>query len=162
MLARFGKRFAGEQEGTVLVETLLAVPVMLLLTFGILEFGNMMWQRQQMQVGVRDAARYWARCRPVESLGGGATQAFMNCDVATARNIAFHGNPQGTGPLRVPGWDEANEITIEPAVPDTLPAADDLVTVSGEFTYQGSPVFDAVLGQAVTISYWTQTRYLGW
>ncbi|MBT8458711.1 MAG: pilus assembly protein, partial [Boseongicola sp.] len=58
------RKIAKEQDGVVLVEALLALPILSLITFGILEFGNVMWQRQQLQVGVRDAARYWTRCRP--------------------------------------------------------------------------------------------------
>lgn len=152
MLSQPGKNLLRDQNGVVLVETLLAVPLLTLLTFGILEYGNMMWQRQQLQVGVRDAARYWSRCRP----------SFHDCSAETARNIAFYGNPAGTGNPRVPGWDAAADLTISPSSPTTTPSASDIVIVSGAVTYQGSPVFNAVLDDPVTIGYWTTMRYLGW
>ncbi len=152
MLSQSAKNLLRDQNGVVLVETLLAVPLLTLLTFTILEFGNMMWQRQQLQVGVRDAARYWSRCRP----------SFHDCTEAIARNIAFYGNPAGSGNPRVPGWDAASELTITPDVPSTTPSASDIVIVRGTVTYQGSPLFDAILDEPVPIGYWTTMRYMGW
>ncbi|MFY0692779.1 MAG: pilus assembly protein [Paracoccaceae bacterium] len=145
------RKIAKEQEGVVLIEALLALPVLTLLTFGILEFGNMMWQRQQLQVGIRDAARYWSRCQPT----------FHSCSQAKARNIAFYGNPAGTGGVRIPGWDEASGLTITPATPPTSPTPADIVTVSGTMTYEGSPFFGFLLGSSVTIGTYTTMRYLG-
>lgn len=152
MLSRTARKLRQDQDGVILVETLLAVPLLTLLTFGILEYGNMMWQRQQLQVGVRDAARYWSRCRP----------SFHNCSADTARNIAFYGNPAGSGSPRVPGWDATSELTISPETPSTTPGAGDIVVVRGTVIYQGSPVFNAVLDAPVPIGYWTTMRYFGW
>lgn len=151
MLARFSKCFSKDQDGVVLVETILVLPILTLLTFGILEFGNMMWQREQLQVGVRDAARYMSRCRDFHP---------QDCKQA-AINVALFGRPGGAGSTRVPGWTAAG-ITITPTVLPTNPGPNDKVTVTGRTTYQGSPVFSAVLGSAVEIGHWTQMRYLGW
>lgn len=156
MLARFSRSFSKEQEGVVLVEALLALPVLLLLTVGILEFGNMMWQRQQLQIGVRDAARYWSRCRPTAN---GAT--YMPCTIAKAENIAVYGNPDGTGSPRVPGW-STSDVTITPTSPPAVPSDTDLVTVSSTTDYQGSPLYRAILSGTVEIGYWAQMRYIGW
>ena len=156
MSARTIRQFFKDQDGVVLVEAFLALPVLLLLTIGILEFGTMMWQRQQLQVGVRDAARYWSRCRPLEN---GA--AFMPCSRAQAINIAVFGNPDGNGNPRVPGWTTA-EVTVAPEAPSGSPLATDLVTVSALTTYQGSPLFSAVLGNNINIGYRTTMRYIGW
>jgi len=152
MLSQSAKKLLRDQNGVVLVETLLAVPILTLLTFGILEFGNMMWQRQQLQVGVRDAARYWSRCRP----------SFHDCTATTARNIAFFGNPAGGVNPRVPGWEDDFQLTITPDSPTTSPSASDIVVVAGTVIYQGSPLFDAILDEPVTIGYWTTMRYMGW
>ncbi len=141
-----------------MTETLIALPIMLIMTVGLLEFGNMMWQRQQLQVGVRDAARYWARCRPTTGTGA----AFMTCSIAQARNIAFTGDPSGALPLRVPGWDSATELTIEPATPPASPVSTDIVLVRGEVPYQASALFQRVIGANVTIGYYHTTRYVGW
>lgn len=150
-------RFAASDRGSVLTETIIAVPLLTILAIGMLEFGNMLWQRHQMQVGVRDAARYWARCRPVV----GAT-AYMPCSQAIARNLAFYGNPAGTGALRVPGWDQPAELTITPATPPQSPDATSLVTATGRFAYQGSPLYAALGLGTIELNYTYTLRYNGW
>lgn len=151
-------KFISDKRGVVLTETLIALPILLLITVGLLEFGNMMWQRQQLQVGVRDAARYWARCRPTS----GAGTPYMPCSISLARNIAFTGDPTGTSPLRVPGWDDAAELQIDPAAPPTSPISTDLVSVRGEVNYQGSALYDRLIGSNFSIGYNYTTRYVGW
>lgn len=147
-------------DGTVLIEALIVVPVFTLFAVGILEFGNMLWQRDQLEIGVRDAARYWSRCASAASGSwpGGA------CRIETAGNIAFHGDPAGLGGLRVPGWDgePATELIVEPLSPPSAPVATDLVTVTGSVGYQGSPLFGWLGIEALTIAYSHQERYIGW
>jgi hypothetical protein len=154
------RRFVKNERGAVLVEALIAFPILTIVSFGLLEFGNLMWQRQQLQSGVRDAARYWSRCRPA-TLNYAAT-----CNEATARNIAFYGDPRGLpfGRPRVPGWDDASEIVFEPTKANlwSFPDAEDIVKVTGTVTYQGSPAFSFVLDAEVTISASTEMRSIGW
>lgn len=152
------RRFASDREGSVLVETLIAVPVVTVLTVGVLEFGNIFWQRQLVQTGVRDAARYWSRCRP-------ATVEFAaTCSVDIARNIAFYGNPAGTGALRLPNWNSADDLQIVPAQ-DAFPSPpqpDDLVTVRGRLTHVSSPMFGLLGIDPITFTYTHSERYIGW
>lgn len=158
MSERGSRNFIADERGAVIVEALIAFPMLIVMTFGILEFGNMMWERQQLQTGVRDAARYWSRCRP------STTSYASTCDEATARNIAFYGNPAGTGNLRVPGWNDASQITFSPSKAGlwSYPTADNVVRVTGTATYKGSPAFSAILSSAVTISYSAEMRAIGW
>lgn len=146
------RRFFLSTRGVVLAEALIVLPIVTIFAIGVLEFGSVFWQRQQLQTGVRDAARYWSRCRP----------DFSNCSLAIARNIAFYGNPAGTGSLRVPNWDDASELDIAPAVPPGAPAAADLVTVTGTLTYAGSPLISRLSIPVMTITYQHQERYIGW
>jgi len=149
-------RFVKDERGIVLVETLIAVPVLTLVMFGIMEFGSLMWQRQQLQVGVRDAARYWSRCDPSFSSG---------CTLDRAMKIAFYGNPEGTGVVRVPEWDnlgDTTELVITPALPPAEPTAGDIVRVTGKVIYQGTPLYDAVFGFDFEIGYFQTMRYQGW
>jgi len=151
MRQRLSKDLSDDQHGVIFVEALLVLPILILLTFGILEFGNIMWQRQQVQVGVRDAARYWSRCRT---------------DVDTcnniARNIAFYGTPDAGSVPRVPSWDSASQLTISPNALPTTSADDDIVTVSGAVTYAGSPVFSRIFSNSITLNYAYEVRYIGW
>ncbi|WP_085641350.1 TadE/TadG family type IV pilus assembly protein [Marivita geojedonensis] len=139
-----------DEEGAILVEALIIIPVITIFTIGILEFGNILWQRHQLETGVRDAARYWSRCRPT----------FGSCSTDIARNIAFYGTPVGGGRQRVPGW--TSGLSIQPTSPPPTPTSTDLVTVTGTHTYQGSPLFSALRIPLIDISYSFQTRYVGW
>ena len=157
MLKRIAKPFFPEERGAVLVETLIVAPVFVLMIFGFVEFGNALWQREQLQAGVRDAARYWSRCR--QTVGGAAT----DCSEAVARNIAFYGSPSpGSSPVnRVPGWDgsPANELEILPAKGDLPgdPIRSDLVEVTGRMEYRGF-----LLRGPYEMSYRAEMRYIGW
>ncbi|NEY91255.1 TadE/TadG family type IV pilus assembly protein [Tabrizicola oligotrophica] len=152
VIPRWISRLWAEEAGAVLAETIIVVPVLTVMTIGTLEFANIFWQRQQMQIGVRDAVRYWSRCRPT----------FNACTVTMARNIAFYGNAAGTGSLRVPGWDEADELTLAPAEPPTSPDATSMVTGVGTVTYVTSPFFGALEIDAISFSYTYSQRYIGW
>lgn len=145
-------RFLRDTDATVLLETLIAVPVLTIFAVGVLEFGNIFWQRQQVQIATRDAARYWSRCRP----------DFSSCSVTVARNLAFYGNPEGTGGLRVPGWSDPANLVIEPAVPPAVASPSDIVRVSATLNYLGSPMIRLALPNAVTVTYAHQERYIGW
>lgn len=151
MRQRLSKDLSDDQHGVIFVEALLVLPILILLTFAILEFGNIMWQRQQVQVGVRDAARYWSRCR---------TDVDTCNDIA--RNIAFYGTPAAGLTPRVPGWELPDQLTIDPATLPTTPADDDIVTVAGAVTYAGSPVFSRIFSNSITLNYTYTIRYIGW
>ncbi|MBJ3763655.1 pilus assembly protein [Maribius pontilimi] len=159
MLGKLG--YSRDERGAVLVEALIAFPVMSIISFGLLEFGYMMWERQQLAMGVRDAARYWSRCRPVFS-----PTVPSACNETTARNIAFYGTPvPGTNePRRVPGWDDSSQLLLYPSKGSlsTAPQDDDIVKVVGTVVHQGSPAFSAILSSPVTISYSLEMRQIGW
>jgi hypothetical protein len=146
------QRFAASADGAILAEALIVIPIVTVLAIGLLEFGSLFWQRQQMEVGVRDAARYWARCRP----------DFGPCTATIARNIAFFGNPAGTGYLRVPNWYRDTDLEVTPATPPDVPSATDVVTVSGTLSYQGSPMSSLLGLNLLVVGYTHQQRYIGW
>jgi hypothetical protein len=146
--------FWNDDEGTILAEALIVIPLVTIFAVGILEFGNVFWQRHLLEVGVRDAARYWARCRP----------DFMSCSVATARNIAFYGIPNPSGPtaLRVPNWSGDDALTFSDETPPTNPTSTDTVIVTGTMSYSPSPLFGLLGFDGVEISYSHEQRYYGW
>ncbi|OWV99932.1 TadE/TadG family type IV pilus assembly protein [Rhizobium sp. R693] len=144
--------FWRQEEGAVLAEALLAIPFVTLFAAGILEFGNIFWERMQIDAGLRDAGRYMSRCRPASG-----TYA-PTCNQATAATIAFYGtqNPAADAKPRVPGWNNAAEITF--AGPD----ADGNITVSTAHLYQTSPLFGWLGVDAITINSFHEERYVGW
>lgn len=143
------------EDGAVLAEALIAVPFVTLFAVGILEFGNIFWQRMQIENGLRDAARYWARCYQ-------GTGTFVRvCSEDVAKNLAYYGSasaPSGT-PLRVPGWssDVAGEdITI------TGPDANGTITFSTSHLYNSSPLFGWLGIAQIHINSYQQEQYSGW
>ncbi|RWK54913.1 MAG: pilus assembly protein [Mesorhizobium sp.] len=111
-------RFRREQRGTALVEMAVIAPLMLMLSAGVFEFGNLIHEKLLMEAGLSDAARFAARCN--SQLYTKAGLAAINCaDIAA--NIAVFGNPAGTGSARVSGWQKAggtsNNATVTIAAP---------------------------------------------
>lgn len=147
-------RFKTSEQGAILVEALIAIPVITIFAVGLLEFGVMFWERQQMQAGVRDATRYWSRCSAASATAG-------TCTIDKARNIAFYGNPAGTGGLRVPNWYRAADLDIQPTTPPAT-VGNTAVVSQGRLLYSGSPLFSLLDINAITIRYTYSMRYLGW
>ncbi len=150
---RFRRGFWPSDDGAVLTEALVAVPFITIFAAGILEFGNIFWERMQIDAGLRDAGRYLARCRPDSGTYD------PTCNETTAKLIAFYGtqSPPAGAALRVAGWGPAlSDITITPA------DANGTITVQTAHLYQSSPVFSWLGLDAITISSSHEERYIGW
>ena len=171
-LACLVARFRKEERGAVLAETLIVVPFVTFFSVGILEFGNMFWQKEQIEVGLRDAARYLARCQTATSFNSACGAAGETVRGETnAREIAFYGTASpvvGTTPLRVPGFGPtAADIVI------TQPVAG-VIRLTASHGYESSPLFfwltdppyceegeDCGIGP-ITIQAFHEQRYIGW
>lgn len=142
-----------------MVETMLAVPFLFLLGVGILTFGFVLFQREQITTGLRDATRYLARCRTT-----------LACDANIARNIAFYGNVAGTGPLRVPGWGpDASDITFtypgNTCTSTTIPMSPTCAPVVRATTVHqliDTPLYGALRISAITVRETHEQRNIGW
>jgi Flp pilus assembly protein TadG len=168
-IAHLLSRFISSTRGAILVEALIVVPVVTIFAVGLLEFGNVFWQRQQMQAGVRDAARYMSRCNLSPTFQTGTTPS---CSLDIARNIAFYGAPSATGRfLRVPNWKDADDLTFfyhdratntSSAAAPTAPDSRDLVVVQGKLDYAGSPLIQMLQIEPIRITYQYMQRYTSW
>ena len=143
-------------EGAVLTETIVVVPFVTLFSVGILEFGNMFWQKEQIETGLRDAARYLARCQPDSVLSGFNS----DCTEALARRIAYYGTAaDGATVPRVTGWTPARSpITFEYPVRN----GHEVVVARTNHVYSASPLFGWLDLDAVTIQAYHEQRYVGW
>jgi|WetSurSiteA1Bulk_404760.scaffolds.fasta_scaffold59785_2 Flp pilus assembly protein TadG len=65
---RFFPRFLRQQEGSVAVEFALLVPLLLILLFGIVDFGHAWYVRQELVYASREGARYGTRFHTVNSV----------------------------------------------------------------------------------------------
>lgn len=58
------RRLHSDRRGSIAAEFALVIPLLLLMSFGIIEFGRTMWVRNSLQSAVEDAARCYALKRP--------------------------------------------------------------------------------------------------
>ncbi|TPK34269.1 pilus assembly protein [Mesorhizobium sp. B2-5-4] len=155
-LQRFFVRFHRDERGAVLAEALIIVPFVTLFSVGILEFGNMFWEKEQIETGLRDAARYLSRCQPSNPLSGYVSQ----CSQAVARRIAYYGtsDPAATD-LRVSGWDPSGSAIDFATV---TRAGKQVVVASTSHAYSSSPLFGWLGIGNITIEAYHEERYIGW
>ena len=163
-LLRYIKRFKAEERGAVLVEMTLITPLMIALSAGVFEFGNLIHQKLLIEAGLRDGARYAARC----------TDAVTGVDcLANARNIAAFGSVAGTI-ARVSGWedadvviakyDTANNVDPDTGLQDYRGTGAEVVTVRVTTSFPYAPVgLLAVIGIAgITINASHEERFIGY
>ena len=112
------KKFRADHRGTALVEMTLVAPLMLLLSAGVFEFGNLIHDKLLVEAGLTDAARFGARCNS-QLYTDYATAGFSAIDCADmATNIAVYGTAsvtvvggKVTNTPRVSGWQKSN-VTV--------------------------------------------------
>ncbi|MDX8526634.1 pilus assembly protein [Mesorhizobium sp. MSK_1335] len=139
------KRFRHEDRGTSLVEMAFIAPLMLSLSAGVFEFGNLIHDKLLMEAGLSDASRFAARCN--SQLYTNAGLAAINCsDIAT--NIAVYGNTAGTGSARITGW-QKSDVTV--TIGDTGSCHD--AVVAGVTEYRSTTAQVCIVRAAGTLVY---------
>ncbi|WP_429811849.1 TadE/TadG family type IV pilus assembly protein [Ensifer sp. B1-9] len=154
------KRLRRETQGAVLVEAIVAVPFVTFFSVAILEFGNMLWQKEQIETGLRDAARYLARCQP-----DNLPDFDSDCSEVLARRIAYYGTSSASATVpRVTGWTPARSaITFEYPMRQGYQAGLHKVVVARtSHVYSTSPLFGWLDLGAVNIQAYHEERYVGW
>jgi Flp pilus assembly protein TadG len=146
-------RFWKEERGAILVEMTLITPLMIALSAGVFEFGNLIHQKLLIEAGLRDAARYAARCN--SQLYSDYGLAAINC-ATNAENIALYGNVAGSGTARVAGWSGTN-VTI-----DIANLADCKDAVVGGVTHYRSVTEKVCIVRAVSTFQYNGTALLAY
>ncbi|TIU37556.1 MAG: pilus assembly protein [Mesorhizobium sp.] len=137
-------RFRHDRSGTALVEMALIAPLMLVLSAGVFEFGNLIHEKLLMEAGLSDGARFAARCNSQLYTNAGLT---IDCaNVAT--NIAVFGNAAGTGNARVSGWQKA-DVTVTIAASGSCHDA----VVAGVTQYRSTTAQVCIVRAAGTLDY---------
>jgi Flp pilus assembly protein TadG len=154
------RRFLDEEDGAVLAELLIILPVFFALLLGLVEFSTVLLTKSKVEYALRDAARYRARC----------PNWLTDCD-ARAKNIAVFGRvvvPSGTKP-RTKNWATSNVAVSSTSVPISYTVAGTTYTVpatriraSSTYTYVGSPFFSALGLPTISIVARHDDRYVGW
>ncbi|WP_287284202.1 TadE/TadG family type IV pilus assembly protein [Mesorhizobium sp.] len=148
-LFRYLDRFRRDHRGTALVETALILPLMVPLTAGVFEFGNLIHQKLLMEAGLSDAARFAARCNTQLYANAGLV---IDCD-DIATNIAVFGNAAGTGSARISGWQKA-DVTVTVADPVSNPLdCHNAVDSAGVVQYRSTTAQVCIVRATGTLDY---------
>lgn len=115
------------QQGVAAVETVIALPVLLLLFMVTGEIGRAFMQYNTLEKGLRDGAQYLATHSLIGDTGV-IENPIPAADQDAARNLARYGNVSGTGSTLVPGYSD-DMLTID--VPD-----ENHITLAASYTYQ--------------------------
>ncbi|MGJ8596961.1 TadE/TadG family type IV pilus assembly protein [Sulfitobacter sp.] len=89
---RFVKRFGGEDDGAIIVEFGIVMPIMLLLLALTVEASRLMWSYQSVIAGVRDAGRYMARVTPSDICAGGGSVSGLSATLKDIVQKDINGN----------------------------------------------------------------------
>jgi Flp pilus assembly protein TadG len=91
-----------DREGVSAVEFALMLPVLLLITAGMIDLGRALYQTNVIEKGLRAGAMYAAR-NDYPLTSGQQTEA---------QNIVKKGNRDGTGSYLVSGWSDSTSLSI--------------------------------------------------
>lgn len=141
-------QLCSREDGAAMVEAIIALPVLTFLTFGMLEFGSLFWQREQIETGLRDAARYVARCGHDVAVCQG-----------TARNLAYHGSTAALATLRVPQWNtNLSPIIFE----ESVSGSQTMVSATSTHQLVNSPLLGFLGVDEINITASHNQRVIGW
>jgi Flp pilus assembly protein TadG len=114
-----------------MVETIIVLPVALMLLFAAGEFGRAFWQYNVLSKSVRDAARYAAD----QSAPGSNGVVLVTPDLTSqVQNLVVYGNTAGTGAPVLQGMMTSN-VSVE------SPGEEDVLVRS---TYDYAPIFGLI------------------
>ena len=158
------QKFSGCERGSTMLELAVSVPVLVSLSAGIFEFGNLIQKKLLIEAGLRDAARYSARCNT--SLTG------LNCSTAS-QNIAVTGTHDGSGAARVYNWtagdvsvvvrddEAAKDVATNTQLYRSLTPFVHVVRVSTSYTYSGTSLLTFLGFGPISIVAAHEERFLG-
>jgi hypothetical protein len=120
-----------KQSGAAIVEFALVLPLLLVLSILVAEFGRALYQYDTLAKAVRAGARHLSMYAP-------------NTQVAQARNLVIYGNVAGTGSPVVPGLGAAHVPNPTWQDAGTLPVINTVTISVVGFTFQ--PMFTSAFG----------------
>ena len=133
LIIRLGKTHARRrrQEGAVLAETAIVMPLLVVLILATAEFSNAFWQYSTLTKMVRDGARYAATQGLLGSTGVVVLTTELRAEVG---NVVVYGNSAGSGSPSLTGM-QPSSVTLE------APGDGDIV-VRANYAYQ--PLFGLI------------------
>lgn len=131
-------RLLKDRHGSAMLETAIVLPLVMTLTFGLIEMGRAMHHHHILSKSVRDAARYLARialdCPATADANWAAART-------SAQTLALTGRVDGAAPLV--GYWTAGTFTVAPPSCQTIMGREvQVMTVSGAVNYQSLGFLD--------------------
>jgi Flp pilus assembly protein TadG len=164
-IATLIRRFGLEERGAVLVEMTLITPLMIALSAGVFEFGNLIQKKLLVEAGLRDAARYAARCN--------ADFSGLDC-LGKAENIALTGSHDGTGSPRISDWtaamvtvvvrddQDAHDEATNTLIYRSVTANVRVVRAATSYPYAGTSLLSFLGIGPITLTASHEERVIGW
>jgi Flp pilus assembly protein TadG len=112
MLRRIARRFSASERGAAGVEMAMVLPLLVVLTFGAVEIGRMIWQYQIVTKGARDGVRYLTRV-PVTCAAPGPGGTFSAGDEDVAKNLVKSGTKTASTPIMAEYASAVFEISVD-------------------------------------------------
>ena len=97
-----------DSKGAALLELAAALPVVMFIGLGAIEYGNMVYTYHLIENGVRDAARYGAGLPQTDAAGA----SLVSANNTAMTNMAMRGTSNTTGALRVSWWSTTGTVGV--------------------------------------------------
>jgi Flp pilus assembly protein TadG len=138
------------QGGQSLLEFAIVLPVLLLLGFGITEFGRAYYQYNTLSKAIREGARYMS------------SQPYSDATIASAQNMVVYGKTTGTASPVLPGL-TTDMVSVTPGGGiGSYDAINPPKTVTLQIAnYRFVPLVPALINLNVTFSPQVVFRYVG-
>jgi hypothetical protein len=148
-------RLLGEERGSLVVEFVIALPLILGMLVLISEFGRAFWYHQIVTKGVRDGVRYLSR----------APAAEFDAFALQARYLAMTGRPDSSAPAAYPWWTDIATVSVsgpeEVGAPPQFRTAFDRITMQSAVPVSFSLLAWLGLDPTITITAADEARYIG-
>lgn len=142
-------RISKSQQGQSVLEFAMVLPLMLLIVFGVIEFGRAYYQYNTLNKAIRDGARYMSK------------HIYSTSYRDSTKNLVVYGNTFGTGTPILPGLTTAKIVlTPDPSLA-TLASPPDWLTLSVNAYPFSSLVPSFIPMSSVTFSPSIQMRFMG-
>ena len=154
------REFLSHESGAAAIEAAIIMPFLILLGAGVFEYGNVMYNQDLIQNGVRDAARYLTRVRDL-----------TDDEKTMAKQIAL--SSVGNASSAAASWWQADQIkiTVTPIPNGTHPATGQRLYRSGDnvrvirvetaTSYPGMGMLRVLGRSSLTLSAAHEERYVG-
>jgi Flp pilus assembly protein TadG len=137
-----------QESGQSLLEFAMALPILLLLAIGTIEFGRAYYQYNTLSKAVRQAARYMSM------------HAYTSAERTIAQRMAIYGNAAGTGSPCLPGLTTSNIVITPRNGGTTLAVPPEWVKVSVTgYTFQS--MFPKIVPISASLTPAVEMRYVG-